>query len=174
MFFIPGELIAILTFPGIIIHEMGHKLFCTLAGIPVYKTCYFRIGNPAGYVIHEPVQSYEKDFLICVAPIIVNTAIAIFIFAIALNTHSLAVVISLYWLGISIGMNAFPSSGDADNIWQHSKEDWRHNTVAILGFPIVILIKIANVLSIIWFDLLYAIALLLIVGVSPVILQWLA
>ena len=173
MFFIPGELIAILTFPGIIIHEIGHKLFCTLAGIPVYQTCYFRIGNPAGYVIHESVQSYKKDFLICVAPIIVNTTIALFIFAVAVNIPSIVVVLTLYWLGISIGMHAFPSSEDANNIWQHSKETWKYNPLAILGFPIVILIKIANILSIIWFDLLYAIALLLIVGISPIILQWL-
>jgi hypothetical protein len=68
----------------------------------------------------------------------------------------------LYWLGVSIAMHSFPSSGDADNLWHYSKAAWRHNPLAVLGLPIVILIKIANVLSIIWFDLFYAIALLLI------------
>jgi len=27
MFLIPGQLIAILTFPGVIVHEGGHRLF---------------------------------------------------------------------------------------------------------------------------------------------------
>jgi len=161
MLFIPETLIAILTFPGVIIHEAGHRLFCSLAGVRVYKTCYFRLGNPAGYVIHGPVQSYGAGFLICVAPFIVNTAVALLIFSIAANVSSSAVAFPLYWLGISIGMHAFPSSGDADNLWRYSKAAWRHNPLAVLGFPIVILIKIAAVLSIIWFDLFYAIALLL-------------
>lgn len=161
MLFIPGTLIAILTFPGVIVHEAGHRLFCSLAGVRVYKTCYFRLGNPAGYVIHGPVQSYGAGFLICVAPFIVNTAIALLIFSIASNVSSSAVAFPLYWLGISIGMHAFPSSGDADNLWRYSKAVWRHNPLAVLGFPAVILIKIAAVLSIIWFDLFYAIALLL-------------
>jgi len=161
MLFIPGTLIAILTFPGVIVHEAGHRLFCSLAGVRVYKTCYFRLGNPAGYVIHGPVQSYGAGFLICVAPFIVNTAVALLIFSIASNVSSTAVAFPLYWLGISIGMHAFPSSGDADNLWRYSKAVWRHNPLAVLGFPAVILIKIAAVLSIIWFDLFYAIALLL-------------
>lgn len=161
MLFIPGKLIAILTFPGVIVHEAGHRLFCSLAGVRVYKTCYFRLGNPAGYVIHGPVHNYGAGFLICVAPFIVNTTVALLIFSIAVNVSSTAVALPLYWLGISIGMHAFPSSGDADNLWRYSKAAWRHNPLAILGFPAVILIKIAAVLSIIWFDLFYAIALLL-------------
>lgn len=161
MLLIPGTLIAILTFPGVIVHEGGHRLFCSLAGVRVYKTCYFRLGNPAGYVIHGPVHSYGAGFLICVAPFIVNTAIALFIFSIAVNVSSNAVACPLYWLGISIGMHAFPSSGDADNLWRYSKAAWRHNPLVVLGFPAVILIKIAAVLSIIWFNLFYAIALLL-------------
>ena len=166
MLFIPGKLIAILTFPGVIVHEAGHRLFCSLAGVRVYKTCYFRLGNPAGYVIHGPVHNYGAGFLICVAPFIVNTAIALLIFSIAVNVSSIAVAFPLYWLGISIGMHAFPSSGDADNLWRYSKAAWRHNPLAVLGFPAVILIKIAAVLSIIWFNLFYAIALLLLFVVT--------
>lgn len=160
MFFIPGVLIAILTFPGVIVHELGHRLFCALAGVRVYETCYFRPGNPAGYVIHEPSRSYGATFLISVAPFIVNTFAALPIFFIASNVSSTVVAYSLYWLGISIAMHAFPSSGDADNLWRSSKRALRHNPLAVLGFPAVILIKIADALSIIWFDLVYAIALL--------------
>jgi len=51
MFFIPGPVIAALTFPGVIVHEMAHQLFCRLFRVAVLDVCYFRFGNPAGYVI---------------------------------------------------------------------------------------------------------------------------
>ena len=160
-----GWPIAILTFPGIIVHELAHKFFCNRANVPVYKTCYFRLGNPAGYVIHGPVNSYVKAFLINIAPFIVNTCVAFLIFLVAVNASSLGITTYLlYWLGISIAMHSFPSSGDADNLWSYSKKAWRRNPLALLGFPVVGLIKLATILSAIWFDLLYAIALLLLVA----------
>jgi hypothetical protein len=156
-------LIAILTFPGIIIHEWAHKFFCNRANVQVYKTCYFRLGNPAGYVIHGPVNSYVKAFLINIAPFIVNTSIAFFVFLVVVNASGSLGIASylLYWLGISIAMHSFPSSGDANNLWSYSKNAWRSNPLALFGFPVVGLVKVAAILSVIWFDLLYAIALLL-------------
>lgn len=85
MCFIPGALIAILTFPGIIVHEFAHKSFCQRVGVPVYEVCYFRCGNPAGYVKHGPVQRYSQAFLIGVAPFIVNSLLAFIIFLFAVN-----------------------------------------------------------------------------------------
>ena len=158
-----GWLVAILTFPGIIVHEWAHKFFCNRANVPVYKTCYFRLGNPAGYVVHGPVNSYVKVFLINIAPFIVNTSIAFLIFLAAINCSPSLGIASylLYWLGISIAMHSFPSSGDADNLWSYSKKAWRSNPLALFGFPVVGLIKLAAILSAIWFNLLYAIALLI-------------
>jgi len=158
-----GWLIAILTFPGIIVHEWAHKFFCNRANVPVYKTCYFRLGNPAGYVIHGPVNSYVKAFLISTAPFIVNTSIAFLIFLMAVNASPSTAITTylLYWLGISIAMHSFPSSGDADNLWSYSKKAWRRNPLALFGLPVAGLVKLATVLSTMWFDLLYAIALLL-------------
>ena len=111
MFLIPGTLISVLTFPGVIVHEGGHRLFCSLAGVRVYKTCYFRLGNPAGYVIHGPVHSYGAAFLISVAPFIVNTAIALLIFSIAVNVSSTAVAFPLSKMARSLRVHSFPSSG---------------------------------------------------------------
>jgi len=156
-----GWLIAILTFPGIIVHEWAHKFFCDRANVPVYKTCYFRLGNPAGFVIHGSVDSYGKAFLIDIAPFVINTSIAFLIFLVAVNASPGIAAYLLYWLGISIAMHSFPSSGDADNLWGYSKIAWKSNPLALSGFPIVGLIKLAKMLSAIWFDLLYAIALLL-------------
>ena len=156
-----GWLITLITFPGIILHEWAHKFFCDRTKVPVYKTCYFRLGNPAGYVIHGSVDSYGKAFLITTAPFLVNTSIALLIFLVAVNASLGAINYVLYWLGISIAMHSFPSSEDADNLWGYSKRAWWRNPLALLGFPVVGLIKLARILSAIWFDLLYAVALLI-------------
>jgi len=157
-------LIAVLTFPGIITHELAHKLCCDLAHVPVHKVCYFRLGNPSGYVIHEQTDSYGKALLIDTAPFFTNTAISLLLFVIAINLPFGPVACVLYWLGISIAMHSFPSSGDADNLWSQSKSSWKKNPLALLGFPLVGLIKLAALLSRVWFDLLYAIALLVLVA----------
>ena len=136
--------------------------FCIFILTFVYKTCYFRLGNPAGYVIHGPVNSYGKALLIDIAPFIVNTIIAFVIFLAAMNASAGITSYLLYWLGISIAMHSFPSSGDADSLWSHSKKAWKGNPLALFGFPLVGLIKLAAILSAIWFDLLYAIILLLV------------
>jgi hypothetical protein len=52
MFFIPGPVIAAITFPGVILHETAHLFFCKLFKLQVYNVCYFRFGNPAGFVLH--------------------------------------------------------------------------------------------------------------------------
>ena len=157
-------LIAIITFPGIILHEWAHKFFCDRTKVHVYKTCYFRLGNPAGYVLHSPVDSYWKASLISTAPFLINTAIAVILFLIAIIIHRGLATYVLYWLGISIAMHSFPSSEDADNLWHYSKTALRKNPLALLGFPIIGLMKLAARLSAVWFGLLYAIALLILVA----------
>ena len=54
---IPGFLISLVTFPGVIVHELAHVVFCRLTKTPILSVCYFRLGNPAGYVIHERPSS---------------------------------------------------------------------------------------------------------------------
>jgi hypothetical protein len=157
-------LIALITFPGIILHEWAHKFFCDRTRVPVYKTCYFRLGNPAGYVIHGSVDSYGKAFLIATAPFLVNTAIAVILFVIAVIIPLGLITYLLYWLGISIAMHSFPSSQDADNLWNYSKRNWWRNPLALFGFPVIGLIKLAGMLSAVWFDLLYAVFLLILVA----------
>jgi hypothetical protein len=159
-----GWLIALITFPGIILHEWAHKFFCDRTGVPVYKTCYFRLGNPAGYVIHAPIDNYGKAFLISTAPFLVNTIIAAIFFVIAVILPLGLTSYILYWLGISIAMHSFPSSQDADNLWSYSKTAWRRNPLVLFSFPVVGLIKLARMLSAIWFDLVYAIALLMLIA----------
>ncbi len=167
MIVIPGTIIAILTFPGVIMHEYAHKLACEKTGVRVYEVCYFRLGNPVGYVQHAPPRTYKQAFLITVAPFLVNSIIAIAIFIIALMTPitfeiwKIKVRYILYWLGVSIAMHAFPSSHDAKNLWDFTWRVWKRKPYILLGLPIVALIYLANLLSYIWFDLIYALFLLI-------------
>jgi hypothetical protein len=160
-----GWLIALITFPGIILHEWAHKFFCDRTRVPVIKTCYFRFGNPAGYVIHGPVDNYGKAFLIATAPFLINTAFSIVFFVIAVILPLGVVAYILYWLGIATGMHAFPSSQDANMLWSCARESW-HNPLVLLSFPVIGLIKLGGLLRVVWFDLLYAVALLLLVALA--------
>ena len=123
MYFIPGWLIAIVTFPGVIVHEIGHRIFADLGQVPVYKICYFRIGNPSGYVVHGPPKGLKSAFLISVGPLIINTLLcalltfpAVFPLYIFQEKKINWIFIFLAWIGISIGMHAFPSGQDVENL----------------------------------------------------------
>src|SRR5882762_2787372 len=71
--FIPGILITFITFPGVIVHALAHQLFCRLYKVPVFQVVYFRMGNPAGYVLHEVPQSKLQSIMISIGPFLVNT-----------------------------------------------------------------------------------------------------
>ena len=61
---IPGWIISILTFPGVIVHEAAHMLFCRMRGVAVLEACFFRFGNPAGYVVHDEINDFNSAFLV--------------------------------------------------------------------------------------------------------------
>jgi len=164
MIFIPGWLVAMVTFPGVIVHEMAHVLFCRLRKVAVLEVCYLRFGNPPGYVIHEVPKDFTTTFLISVGPFIVNTLLCLLLCFPAfmrVRVFNLGTPLSyvLLWLGVSIGMHAFPSTQDASALWHAAREAaGRLNPLALISFPLVIAIYVANALSVVWFDYLYGIA----------------
>lgn len=172
MMFIPGFLISLLAFPGVILHELAHKHFCDRYGVPVFEVCYFKLGNPAGYVVHDEPRSYRESFAISVAPFLVNTLAALAVFGVVVtfwaNPDATGIATEqlgvsgwlLVWIGVSAAMHAFPSTGDAESIWARTQRDWRASPFVLLGLPVVGLIYVANLLSFLWFDVIYAIALL--------------
>lgn len=162
MFFIPGFVIAILTFPGVIVHEIAHQLFCRIAGVAIFEVCYFRLGNPSGYVVHEIPNKASQQLLIGVGPFIINTllgalialpaAIPIFKF----NTGTLMDCFFI-WLGVSIAMHAFPSTGDAKSIWKIVENNDAPFVVRLIAAPISGIIFLGAIGSIFWLDLFYGI-----------------
>ncbi len=167
MIIIPGWLISILTFPGVIVHEWAHKKCCVWVGVPVYKVVYFRFGNPAGYVLHGETRTYKQTFWISVGPLILNSLSAIFLGFLLSGFGTEGFLYTfLLWVAISIGMHSFPSDGDMKNIFEASKNELKKggSILHYLAFPFVGLIFLANKLRFIWFDLWYALTLVFIGG----------
>lgn len=163
MFFMPVFLISILTFPGVIVHEVAHQLFCKISRVAVFDACYFRFGNMAGYIAHEIPKHPIQHILIGIGPFFVNSLMGAIIAlpsampVIKFGTGSILDYF-LVWLGVSIAMHSFPSVGDAKSIW---KAVWNRETsivIRLVTVPIVGIIYICALGSIVWFDLLYGIA----------------
>ncbi|SKC82976.1 metalloprotease family protein [Maledivibacter halophilus] len=165
---IPGQLITIATFPGVIIHEVAHQLFCRLANVAVLDVCYFRVGNPSGYVIHEKPRKISQHILIGIGPFILNTLIGALIAMSAsfpvFRFHTGGPLDYIFiWLGVSIAMHSFPSTGDAKSIWEAIKSKETNIFAKIIGTPIVGLIYLGALGSVAWLDLFYAMAVALLI-----------
>ncbi len=158
---IPGFIITWITFPGVMVHEFAHKLFCLWTKTRVLKVCYFRFGNPAGFVIHELPSNVWKHVLIGIGPLFVNTLLG---FAVGLLVIPLKrvngdfgsfVLIMVMWLAISIAMHSFPSTGDAKSIWSAIWAKGAPFGARVVGTPLVGLIYLGAVGSVVWLDLIY-------------------
>ncbi|MBD79784.1 MAG: hypothetical protein CL840_12785 [Crocinitomicaceae bacterium] len=162
--FIPGEIISIATFPGTIVHEFAHVVFCKLRKVEILEVVYFQVGNPSGYVIHEETKDFNTTFLISMGPFFVNTLLCLLICLPAympISYFDLSQPLSyfLMWLGVSIGMSAIPSNQDANQIYAQAKEEVKKtNLLAIVSFPIIGIIYIFNFLRFFWADLFYGVA----------------
>lgn len=162
--FIPGSVVAALTFPGVVIHELAHQLFCRYFKIPVYEVCYFRFGNPSGYVIHGQTDNWVHQVLIGLGPFFLNSILgALLAFPSALRVFEFNGAANnldgiLIWLGISIAMHAIPSTGDAKSMWAAVSGN-RASTLAKVGVaPLVGVIFVLAIGSVIWLDVLYGLA----------------
>ncbi len=113
-------LIRIASIPGVVVHEFAHKQACDLVGVPVVDVVYFRFGDPAGYVRHAQPERYRESVVVSVAPFLVNTIVALVAFLSlatlvetsggirGASSRQIAAVLVLGWLGLTIGMHAFP------------------------------------------------------------------
>ncbi len=166
---IPGFIIAIATFPGVIVHELAHQLFCRLTRTAVIEVCYFQPKNPAGFVVHEIPSRPWHHLLIGVGPFLVNTVIG----ALIALPAALPVIkfgagtpldYLLIWLGVSIAMHAFPSTGDAQGIWQAVVRG-KDVPLALrfLAAPLVGFILLGALGSVVWLDALYGVGVAMLV-----------
>jgi len=160
---IPGTLISILTFPGVIVHEFAHKKFCDWFNVKVFAVKYFQFGNPVGYVLHEKTRNYWAVFWISIGPLLINTLSA-FISALIMSSNFSKELWVFFWgwLSISVGMHSFPSNQDVQNILEESKEVIKEggNILHYLTYPLVFIVYVANLLRFFWIDAIWAIFIL--------------
>lgn len=163
---IVGLLIQVITFPGIIFDQLANKFVCNLLDIDVHEVKYLQFENPAGYVIHDLPESYLKVFLISIGPFFISTLVAILLFGLGftLDNHDGFVRLLFNWLGISIAAHAFPTSKNGSLLWKQSLLEVKNNNyVALIGFPLVVVIFVARLLHFLWLDIIYGFILLLLV-----------
>ncbi|WP_395752843.1 metalloprotease family protein [Prosthecobacter sp.] len=161
MIFIPRPIIAAATFPGVIVHEVVHQLVCRITCTPVLNVCYFQVAAPAGYVIHDEPSDGWKQLLISLAPFVVNSTLAVLIclpvaMAETAKAETGALDIFLGWVGMSVGMNAFPNFADAASLWEAVKKKDASWLMKITATPVVGWSYAVAALSLFWFDALYA------------------
>lgn len=133
---IPGELISLLTFPGVIIHEIAHRFFCDRYNIKVFAVRYFKFdAQESGYVVHEKIHdfSWQASFFVATGPLWINSLLGmILLFPCVLLDYAYVDIATLpllmkisikmsQWVGYSVLFNAIPSNVDINNRLDNGK-----------------------------------------------------
>ena len=165
---IPGFIVSLLTFPGVIVHEWAHKIACNFFGVKVREIVYFKfdfnlVGGEAGYVRHEIPKRYIASLCISSAPLFINTIVALTCGIIVHTTRAVNFLPALFlWLGFSVGAHAFPSNQDMNNVRYHARGETF--LIGALSQAMYATMVILNALSMFWVDFLYAFLLMRLVG----------
>lgn len=161
MIFIPGWVLSILTFPGVIVHESAHLFFAVLAGVTVHDVSFFQISREkAGYVVHNMPRHIWQAFLISLGPLIVNTLLCGILVGpyIRLNLNERnAWTYLVMWLGFSIGMHALPSNQDIRSFIATVKHHQGIGLLYAASHLLLLFFGLVNMLRIFWVDLIYAV-----------------
>ncbi len=145
MFF--AYLYALITAPGVAMHELGHALFCWLSGVKIHKIKLFQFGQVAGYVRHDDPQYFYQHILVSFGPLIVNTIVAMVLFA-GIKMPYVDYHTAVYgWLAIAIGLHAIPSTGDAEALWRATGRRFWHNPLVVVALPLVVALYFLNLLK---------------------------
>lgn len=146
--------------PGVIMHELSHALFCVFSGVKIYKIRLFTFSKRArvvGFVTHAEPESFFQNFLITFGPLIINSLITLFLFALIKPPYLVWQNTLFVWLGLVFGLQAIPSDGDAQSLFGLANRRVLRNPLVLLAYPFVFAIFILNWLRRIHFDLLYVI-----------------
>lgn len=172
-------ILSYITFPGIVAHEFAHAWACRRMGIRIHKVCYLRLGNPLGYVIHEQPQYTLQHIIVAVAPFFVSTTLGL---AVSLTASLLirstaspeirtAATLGMVWISFSCALHAFPSSGDADALWNDVRSSDVGFFAKLLLAPVVGLIRLAQIGVRLWLDVLFALAVVLLPPVALLVIM---
>jgi hypothetical protein len=157
---LPGIVLTGITFPGVVVHEFAHALMCRVTQTKIKKVCYFRLGNPSGYVVSEKPSNIWKSLIISFIPFIFNSASG-FIFGAAsaaaykAEGHFGVISMVLFYLGISLAFHAFPSLQDAKAIDDDLGKKETSILAKIVCAPIVFIFALKAVLNFTIIDMIW-------------------
>lgn len=131
-------------FPGVWVHEGAHALACVLGNVKVHRV---NVRSNSGVVVHDPTSA-RNAWMIAFAPLAAGAVLSFLFFQAGNNARETNVLLSvvLFWLAISIGFHAIPSSTDAANIpaaisrrlneTLAGKRSWGSKLIKVLGYVI--------------------------------------
>jgi hypothetical protein len=139
---VPGRLVSLLTFPGVIVQQVARQIFSRLARVAVTDVCYFRLGDPAGFVVYEEPRRYSHQILMKLGPFFFSSVLAVALsFSAAIPALKFrspgANDLLLIWLAMSVAMHAFPRQEEARDLWASITDPDGPLTVRLIGAPIV-------------------------------------
>ncbi len=108
---------------GVMLHELGHKIFCDLFKVKVLHVKYFNWRSEEdgleGWVIHEKPKKLRQSFFITFGPMFTN-GIIIALFVLVVKIFKISVLASIF-NGVVIGLasSLFPSGLDLHNLLEH-------------------------------------------------------
>ena len=113
----------IILFPGVVIHELSHFVFCLLSGARVHNVEFF--SPSGGSVTHsKPKLPVIGMFLISLAPFLVGITLVYFLYPQLIvfdsSQSTLWLIISkviISYLLVAIIISMFPSGRDFKNAW---------------------------------------------------------
>ncbi len=112
------ELLHILFFPGIVLHESAHAIACLFLGVPIKKIKF--LGKKGGYVVHGDSTACNI-IIITFFPFVFNIVISLVCARVYLLTGISFLKLLMAWVGISALLFCVPSNKDAKNAFEAIK-----------------------------------------------------
>ena len=174
---ITGLIVAIFTFPGIILRLIVSRLLCRYLDIPFFKVTYFEPNRPIGTSVFEPPRSPWTAIVLIFGPALANTLLgfligapAVFAFFTYDETPLLSLLdIFLVWLGVSLAVHSFPTFEHAKAIENTLQDSRNPGWVQWMGQFLSVFAYAGAVGSMFWLDVIYA--LVLVVGIPIILLE---
>ncbi|SEW21351.1 hypothetical protein [Natrinema salifodinae] len=120
-------------------------------------------GDESGEVAVDfyDIDDYRSAFAVTLMPFFICSAVAFaaFILSVPLLEGDVRFWWVPVWLGAAVGSHTFPNAVATDALWEQSQST--PSPLKLVGYPLVAVSKVVNLLRFLWIDLVYALALFL-------------
>lgn len=153
------KILELLSAPGVILHEIGHMVFCFFGNVKVFRVKLFGFGNPRGFVEHAEPETFIASTLITFGPLTFNTLISLVLFSLIQTPYWKPLNLVWIWVAFLSSLHAIPSHGDAHTLLSITNRKIRRNPFVVVGYPFIAFIYLLNFLRRLRLHYLYPIAL---------------